>query len=68
MKYQFKSGDHVSIPKCLNTETSREEPSKERRKGVYVRSAGDGCGMIRFEDNGDEEMWNVGWMKLVKKV
>lgn len=67
MKYQFKSGDLVSVPKRFHTETSMEEVSKERLEGVYVRYCGDSCGMIRFED-GRERMYNVGWMKPVKKI
>ena len=65
---KFKPGDLVSIPRRLHTETSRVAVSKERREGVYVRYCGDNCGIIKFEDTGRDEMWNVGWMKPVKKV
>jgi len=61
---KFNEGDLVWVPKSLSTSTSREK-SEGRREGVYVRYCGDNCGMIRFED-GDEEMWNIGWMKPIK--
>ena len=64
---KFKPGDQVSIPRHLHTEESMEKVSRERRVGVYVRYCGDNCGIIRFEDTNRDEMWNIGWMKPVKK-
>ena len=62
---KFRSGDLVSIPKHLHTSTSLEK-TEGKRVGTYIRYCGDNCGMLRFED-GKEEMWNIGWMKPVKK-
>ena len=62
---KFKQGDLVSIPKHLHTSTSMEK-TEGKRVGVYVRYCGDNCGVIKFENG--EEVWNVGWMKPVKKV
>ena len=63
---KFKPGDLVSIPKHLHTANSLEEV-KGKRVGTYVRYCGDNCGIIRFEDMNRDEMWNIGWMKAVKK-
>ena len=65
MKYIFRSGDTITIPRYLHTETSMEETSGTV-EGTFVRYCGDNNGIIRIEGRG-EEMWNLGWMKLVKK-